>query len=621
MSVSLVLWCVALACLPVVANASILGISLLPTSSMGSSSSLISIGGSSTVSVELPTLAKVEVTVPAVELPSVAKVEVPSVAKVEGATTTITTSPTPSAPTSSTPTPLPTSPQPPTGGSSHPVAVGTHTSTAVAATTTTAASTEAISPSRAASVDSPAQVANAVGAGARTRAGKQASTRNRHVRGFSSDPTAVGPSTASAVPSAAHVASRPHTATRTIAAHSSNPLDSLGKHIPLPLPVPNWSKPIILLLLLLAIWFAVRSRLAAVRARRLEGQRALLLQDLGVMQATLVPVIPERLGTLNVSVAYRPADGPAAGGDFYDVFELDQGKVALILGDVAGHGQNALKQAALTRYTLRAYMQAGMAPRAALALAGNVLADPAATHFATVVVGVYDSANATLTYASAGHPAPISTGFDAPEPLVVCCSAPVGWDVATGRRQSTVSLPAGAAVCFFSDGLIEARTDDGLLGRERLSELLAELGPHPAASDLLERVKTTTRATPDDMVSCIIAPELGVAGADTHFEELEVDAMALAGERVRLFLASCGVDAAERDAAIARALAIAGEAGTALLRIDCLQAPAVGAVTVQAGLEVIADAPPGEGCTAGLPWPASVAPADDARARGLQPAH
>ena len=93
---------------------------------------------------------------------------------------------------------------------------------------------------------------------------------------------------------------------------SGNPLQSIGRHIPLPLPVPDWSKPIILLLLLLAAWFAVRWRLGVVRARSLEAQRATLLRDVGVMQAALVPLVPARLGGLAVSVAYRPAEGPAA---------------------------------------------------------------------------------------------------------------------------------------------------------------------------------------------------------------------------------------------------------------------------------------------------------------------
>ncbi|HTU78368.1 MAG TPA: SpoIIE family protein phosphatase [Solirubrobacteraceae bacterium] len=349
---------------------------------------------------------------------------------------------------------------------------------------------------------------------------------------------------------------------------SSNPLDAIGKHIPLPIPVPDWSKPIILLLLALALWFGVRSRVAGRRARRLERQRVTLLQDVDAMQAALVPAIPARVGGLAVSVAYKPAEGPAAGGDFYDVFAPERGKVAIILGDVAGHGHAALTQAALARYTLRAYMQTGIEPRAALALAGRVLADPLAEHFATVIVGLYDTREGSLTYASAGHPPPIVHGLDTRAPLSVCASPPIGWTVATGRRQTRISLPLGAVVCFFSDGLIEARCKDELLGRERLDEILGELGTRPDAAKLLARVSSHATSTPDDMAACILVPEMSLVTAGRHIEELEVDAKQLGAGQARRFLETCELPIAEIERALDRARELAAAFGAALLRVE-----------------------------------------------------
>ena len=358
--------------------------------------------------------------------------------------------------------------------------------------------------------------------------------------------------------------SRPRAASRP----SSNPLARLGGYVPLPIRVPDWSKPIILALLLLAIWFGIRSRLAALRARRLERQRATLLFDLGAMQAALVPAIPTHLGGLAVSVAYRPAEGPAAGGDFYDLFVPGPGKVAMMLGDVAGHGHEALTHAALTRYTLRAYLQAGLEPRAALALAGRVLADPLGERFATVAVGVYDTPSSKLTYALAGHPPPILRGFQAHEPLTICSSPPIGWGMPTGHRQTTVSLPQGAAACFFSDGLIEARSEGRLLGRERLQEILADLGSQPGATDLLEQVRAAAEGAPDDMVACVLSPEQATGGGCVHVEELEADRKALSKAEVRRFLEECRVPPHEIARTIKRAIAIADSSGSALLRIE-----------------------------------------------------
>ena len=516
-----------------------LGVSALETTPTETQLVGVSVEGTPVLTVSTPSLPAVETPALPVETPAVSTPSVPT-APVNVAST----------PTSSTPTPSRPAP--------------THASPSVgSASSATAATARQTPPSGA---TAPAH------AGTRRSGGPA----RRGARGSGSRVTAAGrsaPSPATALVSAARPArSVTGTTTASIRAtthQASNPLDALGRQIPLPLPVPDWSKPIILALLLLAMWFGVRSRLAGRRARRLETQRATLLQDVGAMQAALVPEVPARVGGLAVTVAYRPADGPAAGGDFYDLFIPAPGKVAVILGDVAGHGREALTQAALTRYTLRAYVQAGLEPRLALALAGRALADPMCEHFATVAVGVYDSGSATLTYALAGHPPPIVRGCETSEPLSVCCSPPLGAGFPTGLRQSVLSLPAGAELCFFSDGLLEARCEgpEELLGRERLSELFEALGAQPTAEDLLARVRAVAQSTPDDMAACILAPANPVHGPRVHIEELEADQQALAAGHVRRFLDACALPGPEIAPTIELATTIADRHHTALLRV------------------------------------------------------
>jgi len=353
---------------------------------------------------------------------------------------------------------------------------------------------------------------------------------------------------------------------RTSAHAPGGLLDKLGGRIPLPIPVPNWSKPIILALLALALAFGVRSHLSRLRVRRLERQRVTMQRDLDAMQAALVPGVPGEIEGLAVSVAYRPAEGPAAGGDFYDVFAVAQGKVAIILGDVAGHGHGALQQAALTRYTLRAYLQAELEPRAALALAGRALAHPSGENFATVAAALYDAHAGRLTYACAGHPPPILLGPQAHEPLTLCACPPVGWKVPTGRRQTVVSLPAGTLACFFSDGLVEARCGKELFGRERLAAALTALGPRATAPQLLREVQRATLATPDDMAACILQASGDAAYA--RIEELEVDARALDAPATRRFLAACDAAPGEIAHALELAHEMVGQHGSALLRVE-----------------------------------------------------
>ena len=411
----------------------------------------------------------------------------------------------------------------------------------------------------------PAQQVKQVRAGAKRRTPVAHAGRPRSPNGARISAAARGKDRSALAASAPPAPARD---ARSVPHGSGGPLGAIGEHIPLPIPVPDWSKPIILALLALALWFGVRSRMHSRRARRLERQHATLMHDAGAMQAALVPKVPARVGGLAVSVAYRPADGPAAGGDFYDVFVPERGKVAVILGDVVGHGHAALKQAALTRYTLRAYVQTGMQPRATLALAGRVLADPSAEHLATVVVGIYDTREGCLTYASAGHPPPILHGLRTREPLKVCASPPLGWILPTGLRQTTVSLPAGAVVCFFSDGLLDERVHEDALGRERLSEMLGEVGSRPNAARLLARVRAASLATPDDMAACILTSEVALVGAGVHTEELEVDAGALDGGQARFFLETCQLPRLELEQMLYRATDMVAELGTALLRVE-----------------------------------------------------
>ncbi len=229
--------------------------------------------------------------------------------------------------------------------------------------------------------------------------------------------TAAASSTPAATTRAATATREPRPAPAAPRHHDSgNPLAAVGGALSLPLPVPDWSKPIILLLLVAAIALALRWLMTARRAKRLEAQRAMLLGDLRAMQAALVPAVPGDISALGLSVAYRPADGVAAGGDFYDVFELEPGRVGLVLGDVCGHGREALERAALTRYTVRAYLQAGLVPRAALALAGDVLADTTSSEFATVVAAIYEPSAGPAHLRLRGTPRPDRSRGSAPGP-------------------------------------------------------------------------------------------------------------------------------------------------------------------------------------------------------------
>jgi hypothetical protein len=306
---------------------------------------------------------------------------------------------------------------------------------------------------------------------------------------------------------------------------------------------------------------------STLRARRLGRQRRELLQEVGLLQSALLPPVPERLGALRTSVAYRPAEGPGAGGDFYDAVPLSGGRVGFILGDVSGHGRGALARTAFMRYTLRAYLEAGLEPRVALQVAGRVIDENLGGDFATVLLAVHDPETGSLTYATAGHPAPIVVGPQPHDPVTASSSPPIGVGERTGLRQTTVPLVPGSVACLFTDGLIEARKRDGVLGRERLTELLEELGPDASARDLIARAAKEARVSADDIAALIISPTAGVTTGLFRTEQLELSARELDGPLARRFLESCDLPAAQVDAAEAEAHELADRFGGVVLHV------------------------------------------------------
>jgi hypothetical protein len=407
------------------------------------------------------------------------------------------------------------------------------------------------------------------GAAGRVNANRAAHHTAKRARKRSSA-TALAPAPTSTLlatqPAVAAPASRPapHSAAKRSKQQSSQPalVKTFTKIVGV---VPTPVRILIGALILLALMLGVRSLLGGVRTRRLVRQRGQLLEDVGLLQAALLPVPPVRLGPVATSVAYRPADGPGAGGDFYDVFALEDGEIAVIVGDVSGHGREALPHTALLRFTVRAYLEAGLSPRKALQTAGNVLDRQLAGSFATVLAATYNPRERKLTYASAGHPPPVMLGEDrdgarapaegeaahrALETITSCSAPPIGAGMPTGTRQTVVLLAGPTRLCFHTDGVTEARIDEQLFGAERLAAALAELEHDADASALLDRVSELSDARPDDMAACLLRVHDGNGTPAIALEQLELSRELLAGGRVERFLLDCGVELGEAESIV-----------------------------------------------------------------------
>jgi hypothetical protein len=296
----------------------------------------------------------------------------------------------------------------------------------------------------------------------------------------------------------------------------------------------------------LVLLLGAHTVIAAMRTRRLESQREKLMEDIGLLQAALLPAVPARMGSLLTTVAYRPADGPAAGGDFYDAFALPDGRVGLLLGDVSGHGRQALAKTTLVRFTVRAHLEAGMSPREAISIAGRSLDGRLADDFATVLAAIHDPSKGTLTYASAGHPPPLVLGPAAHPPITASSAPPIGVGFPTGQRQTVLPMPEGTTVAVYSDGLLEARIDGVPLGSERLSEWLADLGPEATAKDLLDLVVQRADRVPDDLAAIVLHAAPGASAPAARVEQLKLDVLDIEGPDLDGFLQAAGISRSNR---------------------------------------------------------------------------
>jgi PAS domain S-box-containing protein len=203
------------------------------------------------------------------------------------------------------------------------------------------------------------------------------------------------------------------------------------------------------------------------------------------LQASMVPpTLPEVAG-MELASQYLPAgDGREVGGDFLDVFDLDRGVWAFVLGDVSGKGAEAATVSAATRYTLRALADADARPSDTVRRVNtSLLSHTDVERHCTLVYGQVwpDEEGATVVFTLAGHHPPIvlrATGetdevgtlgtalalFDQPE---VC--------------DTTLRLGAGDLLCVFTDGLVEARRGRDMFGSERVTAVLRRSATRPAA--------------------------------------------------------------------------------------------------------------------------------------------
>ncbi len=220
--------------------------------------------------------------------------------------------------------------------------------------------------------------------------------------------------------------------------------------------------------------------------------------------------IPKELPGVEVGITYESAAEVAkVGGDFYDLFDLGGGRIGILIGDVSGKGLEAATITSMVKSTIRAFAYKGHSPALVLSEANKVISwqlDP--NQFVTMVYGVLDIGTGKLTFSRAGHPELIVWHKEGCSYHKVESNLPIGIFDEVIYDENEVELSAGDGIILYTDGLIETRFKDQLLGDDILIKELNQITPgktpQEVAFELVNMVKKYTSGKPQDDMAVVI---------------------------------------------------------------------------------------------------------------------
>jgi phosphoserine phosphatase RsbU/P len=185
---------------------------------------------------------------------------------------------------------------------------------------------------------------------------------------------------------------------------------------------------------------------------------------------TALPVIPD----LDLAARYVTGSG-TVGGDWYDVFILPDGRLGVVVGDVAGSGLEAAVIMGRMRSALRAYVLETADPATALRMLDRKIQYFEPDAMATMLYGLYTPGTGEFAVSSAGHIPPVLAAPGRRAGLLpVQPDPPIGTADDPRRRTATFFVPPGAFLCCFTDGLVERRDRAIDLGIDQIAAILDE---------------------------------------------------------------------------------------------------------------------------------------------------
>jgi serine phosphatase RsbU (regulator of sigma subunit) len=221
------------------------------------------------------------------------------------------------------------------------------------------------------------------------------------------------------------------------------------------------------------------------------------------LQRSLIPSALPAVAEAEMAGRYVPGSG-VVGGDWYDAFTLPSGELCVVIGDVAGSGLPAAVIMGRMRSALRAYALETPDPAEVLRRLDRKMQHFEPDALATVLYAVFDLALDQVRVCLAGHFPPVIALPGQPAELAsIAAGLMIGVSPDTPRRVTTLPIPAGALLCFYTDGLIERpgqMIDDGL---ERLRRVVVAQPPEAVCAEVMGELVGSEPAR-DDIALLII---------------------------------------------------------------------------------------------------------------------
>jgi serine phosphatase RsbU (regulator of sigma subunit) len=239
------------------------------------------------------------------------------------------------------------------------------------------------------------------------------------------------------------------------------------------------------------------------RAQAIGGQAALAIDNARLyqqqkefadtMQRSLLPRSLPQLPGLELGDAYQSSARVEVGGDVYDFVELDEGRLAVVLGDVTGHGIEAAADMAMAKFVFRSLAREHPCPGDFLQAANEVVVGEIAPgKFISMVYLLVDTQNGRVAAAGAGHPQPRVVSADGSVGSLDVRGLVLGIEGGQTYEEVTSPLEPGNSVVLYTDGVLEARNGNEFYGFERLDAIISA-GRDLSARDLAETILADCR--------------------------------------------------------------------------------------------------------------------------------